>query len=66
MTETEEGIEIPGWHSETDETLDCLALLIEMNVPLLPSAWILGDIFLTRYYTVYDKDNLRIGIANAK
>jgi len=30
------------------------------------NTWILGDMFLKTYYSIYDMDNLQIGLAKAK
>lgn len=39
---------------------------IDISTSSGSSFWILGDTFLKTYYTVYDMDNRKIGIANAK
>ncbi|KAM8702929.1 hypothetical protein ACLKA7_005298 [Drosophila subpalustris] len=35
-------------------------------MPIFYNFWVLGDIFLTRFYSVYDAESNRIGLAEAK
>eukprot|EP00126_Sphaerothecum_destruens_P009879 Sdes_comp20616_c0_seq1m15684 len=48
-----------------DGSFACISGLMGLQNKALGPLWILGDTWLRRYYTVYDLENLRLGIAVA-
>jgi len=43
----------------------CLFAMMAMDMPKPGPAWILGDVFMREYYTVFDYENEKIGFAKA-
>ena len=54
-------------HSPVENIELCVAafLGLDINPPHGPF-WILGDIFMTKFYTLFDRDNKRIGLCKNK
>ena len=68
MTGTKTDVDYPGTHSKIEDIENCQSLFSESNLPEVTefNTFVLGDIFLSKYYTVFDKQNKRIGIAKMK
>jgi len=54
---------VPGKDVVLKASSICLFAFMGMDIPAPGPQWILGDIFMRKYYTVFDQGNERIGFA---
>jgi len=57
-----------GTHGPTRNDLCCRPMLmsVDMEAPIGPKLFLLGEPVLKKYYTVYDAENMKIGIGKAR
>ena len=63
LTLSEEGVDPLYTHSKN--ILQCVIAFAPIDSEGLGNYFILGDIFLSKYYSIFDKKNRRIGFAEA-
>ena len=63
LTLSEEGID--SVYSHSNDILQCVIAFTPIDFAVLENYFILGDVFLTKYYSIFDKKNKKIGFAEA-
>jgi hypothetical protein len=53
---------VPGKDLVIQSAGTCLFAMMAMDIPTGPK-WILGDVFMRKYYTIFDYENKRVGFA---
>jgi len=56
---------VPGKKLVLESAGMCILAMMGMNFPSPGPKWILGDVFMREYYTVFDYDGGRIGLAES-
>jgi hypothetical protein len=60
-------LEVEDYISRSKDHKNCSAMIMPLDVPHPRGpAWILGGVFLTKFYSVYDRDYNKVGFARAK
>ena len=57
-----EAWKVPGKDLVIQSGGTCLFAMMGMDIPTGPK-WILGDVFMRKFYTVFDYENERVGFA---
>jgi len=59
---------LPYARPNVDEIVDCVSVFYPMDLvgEQNGNVWIMGDTFLSKFYMMYDRDNMQVGIALQK
>jgi len=68
LTITSSESNLPYSTPEVEDIQDCVSVFYPMDLSDQQNGnvWILGDTFLSKFYTIFDRDNMRVGVARQK